>query len=198
VARWLRLAVAVLAVLAGLASTTASIASAFSYDFPTVARVSAHSTALDSAPSKQVTDSGEWPAAPPATIRGASTISVARVVATNSAGQRQTTILGENVTDRVMPFATRTNSRTLGFGTTDAEWSAMSSKQRWRLNDGQLRARINEGDDFRYIGRDPYRDPASRQSFDLTRSELLRLDDRGIPYDEVSWQEVSKLLDQSG
>ncbi len=39
---------------------------------------------------------------------------------------------------------------------------------------------------FRYIDRDPLRDPAARRSFDLTGAELLRLRDRGIPYEVVS------------
>ena len=50
---------------------------------------------------------------------------------------------------------------------------AMSSAQRWRLNDGALRARIKEGDTFTYIGQDPRRKIADRVRFDLTRSELF-------------------------
>lgn len=105
-----------------------------------------------------------------------------------------TTILGENMAGRVQPFADATGSRTLGFGSSEEEWNAMSPAQRWRLNDGQLRARINEGDDFRYIGQDPDRSPLLRQQFDLTRSELLRLGDRGIPFDFVSPDEVFKMI----
>jgi len=70
----------------------------------------------------------------------------------------------------------------------------MSPAQRWRLNDGQLRARINEGDSFRYIGQDGERSPLLRQQFDLTGSELLRLGDRGIPFGIVSPSEVFKMI----
>ncbi len=109
---------------------------------------------------------------------------------------RQTTILGENMTERVMPFAEATESRTLGFGATGDEWAAMTPQQRYRLNDGMLRARIREGDNFRYIGPDPLRPPDVRARFDLTRSELLRLDERGVPYDVVSPDEVFKMIDR--
>lgn len=95
---------------------------------------------------------------------------------------------------RVQPFADATGGRTLGFGTPAERWNAMTPAQRWKLNDGQLRARINEGDDFRYIGQDPDRSPLLRQQFDLTRSELLRLQDRGVPYDLVSPDEVFKTI----
>ena len=109
-------------------------------------------------------------------------------------GTARTTILGENMSGRVQPFADATGSRTLGFGSTADEWNSMSPAQRWRLNDGQLRARINEGDDFRYIGQDADRSPLLRQQFDLTRSELLRLEDRGIPFDFVSPDELFKMI----
>ncbi len=65
------------------------------------------------------------------------------------------------------------------FGTTEEKWSKLTPKQRWKLNDGALRKRINEGDNFKYIGRDPGRNPAVRKKFDLTGSELLRMKDRG-------------------
>jgi RHS repeat-associated protein len=106
----------------------------------------------------------------------------------------QTTVLGENMRQRVIPFATKTNARTLPFGTTSAQWLKMTFQQRWKLNDGALRARINDGDLFRYIGQDPFRNPLLRQEFDLTGSELLRLNDRGIPFQIVSPQEVMSLL----
>lgn len=105
-----------------------------------------------------------------------------------------TTILGENMAAHVQPFADATGSRTLGFGTSSERWNAMSPAQRWKLNDGQLRARVDEGDSFRYIGQDLERSPLVRQQFDLTRSELLRLDERGIPYDLVSPDEVFKTI----
>jgi RHS repeat-associated protein len=106
----------------------------------------------------------------------------------------QTTVLGENMMQRVIPFATKTNARTLPFGTTSAQWSKMTFQQRWKLNDGALRARINDGDLFRYIGQDPFRNPLLRQEFDLTGSELLRLNDRRIPFQIVSPQEVMSVL----
>ncbi|OQB94339.1 MAG: hypothetical protein BWX84_00228 [Verrucomicrobia bacterium ADurb.Bin118] len=109
-------------------------------------------------------------------------------------GAGQTTILGENMAQRVMPFAEQTGARTLGFGSTADEWAAMTAQQRYKLNDGMLRARINEGDSFRYIGQDPLRNPALRTQFDLTGSELLRLNSRGIPYETVSPSEVMSVL----
>jgi hypothetical protein len=70
----------------------------------------------------------------------------------------------------------------------------MTPQQRWKLNDGTLRARINEGDSFQYIGKDPFRNPLQRQQFDLTGSELLRLNERGIPYQTVSPQQVQSVI----
>jgi hypothetical protein len=106
----------------------------------------------------------------------------------------KTTILGENMAERVIPFAEKTGARSLPFGATADEWAKMTPQQRWRMNDGALRARINEGDSFRYIGQDPFRPPVVRSQFDLTRSELLRLQDRGIPYEGVSPSEVQSVL----
>jgi RHS repeat-associated protein len=117
-----------------------------------------------------------------------------RVLAEARAVPRQTTILGENMERRVMPFAENTNTRTLGFGATPEEWAAMSPTQRWKLNDGMLRARINQGDAFRYIGRDPKRWLTNRQRFDLTGSELLRLEGRAVPYEIVSPEEVFEAI----
>ena len=65
------------------------------------------------------------------------------------------------------------------------------------MNDGMLRGRINEGDDFRYIGQDQLRPAEVRARFDLTRSELPRLDERNIPYDIVSPDEVVKTIGRS-
>jgi hypothetical protein len=113
-----------------------------------------------------------------------------RLRAAESGIARQTTILGENMRDRVIPFAQATNARTLPWGTTPQQWAQMTPQQRWKLNDGILRARINDGDSFRYIGIDPGRPMAERLRFDLTRSELLRLNERGIPYQTVTPQEV--------
>jgi RHS repeat-associated protein len=108
----------------------------------------------------------------------------------------KTTILGENMMERVIPFAERTGARILPFGTTADKWAKMTPKQRWKLNDGTLRGRIKEGDNFRYIGQDPYRDPALRRQFDLTRSELQRLQDRSVPFERVSPQEIQRMLDR--
>ena len=116
------------------------------------------------------------------------------VVAAKTGPSRQTTILGENMGQRVIPFAENTGSRHLPFGASKAEWDAMTPKQRWKLNDGTLRARINEGDNFRYIGIDPKRSPVDRSRFDLTGSELLRLNERGVPYQVVSPQEVMSTI----
>jgi len=106
----------------------------------------------------------------------------------------QTTIFGENMRDRVFPFADATGARTLGFGATAEHWEAMTPRQRWNLNDGMFRARISEGDRFRYIGQDPDRLVSERVRFDLTRSEMLRLNERGIEYEEVSLEEIAKVL----
>ncbi len=105
-----------------------------------------------------------------------------------------TTVLGENMMQRVIPYAEKTGGRTLPFGTTKEQWDAMTPQQRWKLNDGSLRARINEGDSFQYIGQDPFRNPLQRQQFDLTGSELLRLNERGIPYQTVSPQAVQSVI----
>ena len=97
--------------------------------------------------------------------------------------------------DRVEPFADRTGARTLPWATTTAEeWRRMSPKERYRANDRELRKRINQGDKFRYIGLDPNRDPIRRERFDLTRSEILRLEERGIPYEIVPPEEVFEVL----
>ena len=96
--------------------------------------------------------------------------------------------------ERVIPFAEKTGGRTLPFGTTAEQWAKLTPKQRWKLNDGTLRARINEGDSFQSIGRDAYRDPALRRQFDLTGSELLRLNERGIPYETISPSTVRQII----
>ncbi|MGQ0824716.1 MAG: hypothetical protein ACT4OX_06785, partial [Actinomycetota bacterium] len=101
-----------------------------------------------------------------------------------------TTILGENMRDRVVPYAHATGGRTLEFRHTPQEWDAMTPRQRWQANDGQLRERINAGDDFAYIGRDVSREAADRGRFDLASSELLRLEERGIAYAKVDKAEV--------
>jgi hypothetical protein len=109
-------------------------------------------------------------------------------------GARRTTILGENMRQRVIPFAEKTGARTLPWGTTPEKWTKMTPKERWKLNDSLLRSRINEGDDFRYIGSDPNRPEVDRMQFDLTGSELLRLEERGISYDIVDREEVFRTI----
>jgi hypothetical protein len=106
----------------------------------------------------------------------------------------KTTIIGENMKDRVIPFAEKTGARTLPFAKkSPKEWDSLTRRQQWKLNDGALRARIREGDAFRYIGRDPRRSGAARP-FDLTGSELLRLTERGVRYDVVPSSEVLRVL----
>jgi len=123
-------------------------------------------------------------------LQVAATVGPGRLGGVAARGTPQTTILGENMRDRVIPFANATDARVLPWGTTPQQWAQMTPQQRWKLNDGALRARINEGDSFRYIGIDPGRPAAERLRFDLTRSELLRLNDRGVPFETVSPQEV--------
>jgi RHS repeat-associated protein len=108
--------------------------------------------------------------------------------------RRRTTVLGENMTERVIPFARRTGGRPLPFGTSPEQWDRMTPRQRWRMNDGALRTRIREGDRFRYIGRDPNRPDSARRRFDLTGSELQRLRERGIPYEEVASEVIFCVL----
>ncbi len=53
---------------------------------------------------------------------------------------------------------------------------------------------INEGDDFRYIGKDVFKDPLERMRFDLTGSELLRLKERGVKFEVVPPKEIKSAL----
>jgi len=104
------------------------------------------------------------------------------------------TILGENMKDRVGPFARRTGGRPLPWAGTPEQWDKMTPRQRWKANDRELRKRIRAGDSFRYIGPDPNRSDAARRRFDLTRSELDRLRDRGIPWEDVPIEEILCVL----
>lgn len=70
----------------------------------------------------------------------------------------------------------------------------MTPRQRWKANDSALRSRIREGDVFSYIGRDPDRPDWVRRRFDLTGSELLRLRDRGIPFEIVRRSRVRQVI----
>jgi RHS repeat-associated protein len=106
---------------------------------------------------------------------------------------RRITVLGENMADRVIPYAERTGGRTVDRVPAN-DWARMTPRQRWKANDGALRRRIGEGDGFSYIGRDPDRPPWVRESFDLTGSELLRLGDRGIPFEIVPRSRVEQLI----
>jgi RHS repeat-associated protein len=106
--------------------------------------------------------------------------------------KKKATILGENMRDRVRPFANRTGGRYLNDAADN--WPNMTPRQRWKANDSELRRRIRAGDSFRYIGKDPKRSDAARRRFDLTRSELDRLRDRGIPWEEVPIEEIMCVL----
>jgi len=108
--------------------------------------------------------------------------------------KKPATILGEGMPNRVIPFAKRTGGRPLPWAGTREQWDKMTPKQRWKANDGALRRRIREGDSFRYIGRDPGKSDAARRRFDLTRSELDRLRDRGIPWEDVPIEEILCVL----
>ena len=105
----------------------------------------------------------------------------------NDHSWREHSAAGEAVRDA-------TSARALEFEDSREAWNAMTSKERWHRNDGQLRSRTREGDAFRYIGIDPERSPTARSRFDLTRAELLRLQDRGITYETVSPEEVFSVL----
>ncbi len=105
---------------------------------------------------------------------------------------RQTTVLGEGMETRVIPYAHRTGGRTIDM-LPRSVWERLSPQQRYRANDGAIRTRINEGDRFEFIGRDS-RPEALRRQFDLTGSELLRLSDRGIGYNIVPPEVVSGVL----
>ena len=100
-----------------------------------------------------------------------------------------TTILGNGQTTRVIPFAEGTGARTLDNGLTEAQWNALSARQQWKANDGQLRKHINAGDRFRDIGPD-----TNVRSLDLRDAELLRLRERGIPVERVSPAELRRIL----
>jgi RHS repeat-associated protein len=108
--------------------------------------------------------------------------------------KKDATILGENMKDRVGPFARRTGGRPLPWAGTPEQWDKMTPRQRWKANDRELRKRIRAGDSFRYIGKDPGRSEAARRRFDLTRSELDRLRDRGIPWEDVPIEEILCVL----
>ena len=114
-------------------------------------------------------------------------------VQTFERNRMRTTVLGENMRERVVPFAEKTGARTLPRTSKEA-WDSMTTAQQYKFNDGALRSRIKEGDSFRYIGRDAFRDPAERKRFDLTGTELLRLQDRGVPYQAVPRSQVQRML----
>jgi hypothetical protein len=88
-----------------------------------------------------------------------------------------------------VPFAERTGARTLENGLTAEEWNQLSPRQQWKVNDGCLRQRINEGDLFRDIGPD-----GRVRALDLREAELYRLQERGIPVEEVPPEEVQRVL----
>ena len=47
------------------------------------------------------------------------------------AAAKSTTVLGENMMERVIPFAQKTEARTLPFGTSAREWANMTPQARW-------------------------------------------------------------------
>jgi RHS repeat-associated protein len=96
----------------------------------------------------------------------------------------RTTVIGENMKDRVIPFASRTANEYIPFGVSKDQWDSMTPKQRYKLNDGMLRMRINAGDTLVYIGRDSGNRP-STPGFDLTGAELLRAQDRNVQVNEI-------------
>lgn len=80
------------------------------------------------------------------------------------------------------------------FGISPEGWNNLASKERWKMNDGALRKRINEGGDFVYIGIDPSHPAEFRRMFDLTGSELLRLEWKGVPYKTIPASEVQTVI----
>jgi hypothetical protein len=62
------------------------------------------------------------------------------------------------------------------------------------MNDGAPRKRINEGDNFVYISIDPFRPAKYRRMFDLTGSELLRVEWKGVPYKTIPASEVQTVI----
>ena len=130
---------------------------------------------------------------PAKTVAKAGTLAKHMAKAERKAPTRRTTILGENMADRVSPYANKTGGRTIPMGSKKA-WDAMSPKERWKKNDGDLRKRIKEGDNFEYIGQDTGRSAAARNKFDLTRSELQRLNDRGVSYTSVAADKVKQTI----
>lgn len=116
-----------------------------------------------------------------------------RFLAAKSGGSGRTTVLGENMADRVIPYAERTGGGTVDMVPAD-EWARMTPRQHWKANDSALRRRIREGDSSSYIGRDPDRPDWVRRRFDLTSSELLRLGERGIPFEIVPRSRVRQLI----
>lgn len=187
--KWLS-AVCMLILIRSLLLPLVSLAtvSGATYDAPCVDTMAPTTTSEHTIPSETINLSGM-------SLRGMAVGQVRSILALSQIlNVPKTTVLGENMTKRVIPFAEKTNARTLPFGTTADEWAKLSPRQRWKLNDGALRTRIGEGDSFRYIGPDPYRNPALRQQFDLTGSELLRLQDRGIPFQTVAPDAVQSIL----
>lgn len=89
----------------------------------------------------------------------------------------------------MVPFAEKTGARTLDNGLTSAQWNKLTPKEQYRLNDGQLRGRIRDGDLFRDIGPD-----GRVRALDLRKAEMLRLQERGVPVEAVSPEEVARVL----
>ncbi|TWT94541.1 hypothetical protein Pla52n_53620 [Stieleria varia] len=108
---------------------------------------------------------------------------------TTSVGSEQTTIIGNGQYSRVVPFAKATGARTIENGMTETDWEKLSSRERYKLNDGNLRERIREGDRFRSLGPD-----GRNRKLDLLIAEMNRLRERGIPVEEVPQDEILNVI----
>ncbi len=109
--------------------------------------------------------------------------------ATNNVVKKGTTIIGNDQFGRVGPFAQKTGATTLRSRLTEKQFNALSIKQKFRVNDGLLRQRINRGDVFRDIGPD-----LRNRSFDLRLLELFRLKERGVSIERISPTQVFRIL----
>jgi hypothetical protein len=115
-------------------------------------------------------------------------------VQTREAAAPRTTVLGESMEARVIPYASRTANEHIPFGVTAEQWAGFSPKERWKLNDGMFRMRINAGDNLVSTGRDPERKATTRSKFDLFGSEMLRANDRNVRVNQVPETVISSTI----
>lgn len=108
----------------------------------------------------------------------------------NLSAKEAVTIIGNNQKDRIIPYAQKTGARTIENGKTAAEWEKLSSKEKYKLNDGKFRERMNEGDRIKDIGPDGQNRP-----LDLRKAELNRAQDRNYPVERVPAEEVNKVIE---